>query len=86
MIFLVIWIISGFIGMAVGSSKNRAGFGFAMGLLLGFIGWIIVAVMPEAPSESTELKSKYVCPACRKPIDPKASICAVCKTKVVPQE
>ena len=47
---VVIWIIvSGGVGIAIGSSKGRATFGFFLGALLGFIGWIIVAVLE--PSE-----------------------------------
>lgn len=48
-VFLFFWIVGGGgIGAAIGSSKGRAGEGFALGLLLGFIGWIIVAVMPPS--------------------------------------
>lgn len=87
MAFLVIWIVMGFIGMAIGSSKGRGGFGFLMGLLLGFIGWIIVAVMPEAKQAPTTVAgtpTNVVCPHCRAPIDRRASVCATCRRDVKP--
>ena len=49
-------LIGGGVGVAIGSRRNRTGVGFALGLFLGFIGWIIVAVLPENPVRR--------CPAC----------------------
>jgi hypothetical protein len=46
MLFVLIWVIvGGGIGAAIGSPKGRGGVGFFLGLFLGFIGWIIVAVI-----------------------------------------
>lgn len=43
-----IWIFLGpLIGAAIGQTKGRAGAGFFFGLLLGPIGWLIVAVGPD---------------------------------------
>lgn len=42
---LVIWGFMAFIGAAIGSAKGKGGEGFILGLLLGPIGWIIVAAM-----------------------------------------
>lgn len=42
--FLVIWLVCGFLGAAIGNSKRmRAGGGFLLGFLLGPVGLIIVA-------------------------------------------
>jgi hypothetical protein len=51
---LVVWFLfwaalGGGIGLAIGHPKGHGGIGFVLGLLLGVIGWIIVAVMK--PSE-----------------------------------
>jgi len=35
------------IGAAIGSWKNRTGLGAVLGALLGFIGWIIIALMSK---------------------------------------
>ena len=48
-VVIVLLLVSGGIGAAIGSSKGHAGVGFVLGLLLGFIGWIIVAVMSPSP-------------------------------------
>ena len=48
-ILLVIFIFSALIGLAIGSSKGRGAAGFWLGGLLGFIGWIIVALMSPTP-------------------------------------
>jgi hypothetical protein len=51
-LFLLIWIgIGGGIGAAIGSSRGRGGLGFALGVLLGFIGWIFIAVMEPSAEE-----------------------------------
>jgi len=55
---LIVWFLfwalaGGGIGYAIGQSKGLGGTGFILGLLLGFIGWIIVAVME--PSEEVRL-------------------------------
>lgn len=42
--FIVVWLIFGVIGAAVGASKNMGCAGFLLGLLLGPIGIVIVAV------------------------------------------
>lgn len=47
----VIWLVSallcGCIGMALGSTVDRGGMGFILGLLLGPIGWIVVLLLPR---------------------------------------
>jgi len=51
---LVFFAIGGLIGLAIGSSKGRGAAGFWLGGFLGFIGWIIVAVM--SPSSEVEAR------------------------------
>jgi hypothetical protein len=49
---VVIWIIvGGGVGIAIGLSKGRATLGFFLGALLGFIGWIIVAVLEPSKKQ-----------------------------------
>jgi predicted lipid-binding transport protein (Tim44 family) len=44
--FFLFWCgIGGLVGALIGSGKGRAAAGFWLGLLLGIIGWIIVAFM-----------------------------------------
>src|ERR1700687_1717754 len=57
---LVLWlwaILGALIGAAIGQRKGRAGAGFFFGLILGPIGWLIIAVGPDlrqkVPASST---------------------------------
>jgi hypothetical protein len=53
-IFLLLWAaVGGGVGALIGKSKGLGGTGFALGLFLGFIGWIIVAVMEPSQEERT---------------------------------
>jgi hypothetical protein len=49
MIFVITWLVCAFVGWRIGSSKGRAGAGFTLGLLLGVIGIIVIAVMRPRP-------------------------------------
>ena len=71
--FLVLFLVMGLIGWAIGESKNRGGLGFILGFFLGFIGWIIVAVLPMAG---------VVCPHCRSTIDASATVCPKCTRQI----
>lgn len=56
-IFLLVIIapICGLIGAFCGKFKDRTGLGFALGFFLGPIGWILVLLIPAAPSGSEQL-------------------------------
>jgi hypothetical protein len=51
--FVAVWLalalVGGAVGYAIGNNKGQGAVGFWLGLLLGFVGWIVVAVME--PSE-----------------------------------
>lgn len=50
--FLLLWIILGaLIGALVGGKKGRPGAGFAFGLLLGPLGWLVVYLGPDHSDE-----------------------------------
>lgn len=66
---VIVGIICAFIGGSMNSSKGRSyGEGFALGLLLGFIGLIIVAVLPKTDKAIEESKindgTGKKCPYC----------------------
>ena len=45
-LFFLFWCgVGGLVGALIGSGKGRAAAGFWLGLLLGVIGWIIVAFL-----------------------------------------
>jgi hypothetical protein len=53
-------LIGGGIGYLIGQSKGLATVGFCLGALLGFIGWIIVAVMEPSPEERLRRDAELV--------------------------
>jgi hypothetical protein len=46
LIFILVWAACAWGGYAIGKGKNRETLGLVLGLLLGIIGIIIIAVMP----------------------------------------
>lgn len=54
-VIVVAWIVIGaWVGGLIGASKGRTDEGVLWGVLLGVIGWIIVAVMPATPDKLAE--------------------------------
>ena len=51
-------VISGVIGVFLGSSVNRGGAGFFLGFFLGPIGWIIVLLLPRETSNSPQTQAQ----------------------------
>jgi hypothetical protein len=49
-LYVVVWsIFGGLIGALIGRGKGRTAAGFWLGLLLGWIGWIVIAVTSRTP-------------------------------------
>jgi hypothetical protein len=45
-VVLAAMLVFGGIGLVIGKPRDLAGVGFVLGFFLGFIGWIVVAVLP----------------------------------------
>lgn len=72
---LVLMVLQTALGAAIGHKKNRLAYGITLGLLLGFIGCIIVAC-----SKADDSNTHYDCPACGERILMTARVCKHCKT------
>ena len=72
--YLLLWcLIGGLIGLLIGQTKGRAGAGFFFGMLLGPLGWLVVAAGPS-------LKPK--CPDCGGVIVEGARKCKNCGSEL----
>lgn len=70
MLFIA-WITSGLIGYLIGNGKGEGGKGAILSLLLGPIGWLIVAISDGDRKSCPHCKSKIskdatTCPQCHK--------------------
>ena len=66
---VVIAVVGGLVGLVIGQFKNKPTTGFLLGLLLGPIGWLIMAVIPNSGPK---------CPACKGVINSGATKCVNC--------
>lgn len=88
MTFVIVWIICAFIGMGIGKGKGKGGAGFALGLFLGPIGIVIIALMKEntVEVEAMALSSgeSRKCPFCAELVKREALICKHCGKELPP--
>lgn len=85
--FLVVWVVMAIIGAMIGSSKGMGSAGFFLGLLLGPIGWIIVAVLQPSTATADRVavgEGRRPCPHCAEFIRPEANVCRFCGRDVEP--
>lgn len=69
MVWIFVWlVVGGLVGAVIGSAKGNGGNGFALGCLLGPIGWII-AVLLDYPRK---------CPDCQCGVPEGAAVCKGC--------
>ena len=72
--FLFIWAIMALVGYLIGKSKSRPTAGFIWGLLLGPIGWLIIAIGPDMGPK---------CPECKGDVVPGARKCKNCGSDLI---
>lgn len=81
-------IIDTLIGAWIGSTKGRTSIGATLGLLLGPIGWIIIALLSEAQEPTTSrVTSRHAsrgrpCQFCGVLVTQGNSICTACGSKI----
>lgn len=67
-ILIILWLASAWLGHYLGRQRGRPATGCLAGLLLGPIGWVLVALERRGP-----------CPHCRQIIDSRATVCPHCQ-------
>lgn len=88
MIYVVIWIVCGFIAGAIAQGKGQSvGGALILGFLFGPIGVLIVALSGTNTKalEQSQLASGAVrkCPHCAEMIRPEATICRYCQQPAI---
>ncbi len=73
-IILISGLFGGLIGYSIGNKKGQPGAGFFLGLLLGPIGWLIIALSKD--------KNKKPCPFCKEPTHKDATVCSHCQKEL----
>ncbi len=68
---VVFWLLCAIVATVLGAQKNAALTSFVAGLLFGPLGILVVVISAGNTKR---------CPACRKNVDPKATICPYCRT------
>jgi hypothetical protein len=61
--------LAGAVGAAIGQSKGKTSYGLLLGLLLGPLGWLLVAASPSGHPK---------CPACKGDVVTGATKCKNC--------
>jgi hypothetical protein len=75
---IFLWIVPVFVAVSQGRPKDRAG--LAYGIVLGWIGVVILAFLPPRRGD------KYVdCPFCKEIIRRDALVCAHCQRELRPR-
>ncbi len=77
LLVLVLWVVPIFVGAAIGKPKRRSG--AVYGLLLGWLGVVILAVLPPAADRSGRTGE---CPFCKERMRSDATVCPHCQRDV----
>ena len=78
---LVLWVVPIIVGISLGSRKGRGGLGFALGIFLGWLGVLIIALTsPTAEARRIEaLSYGFACPFCQEIVRQGATVCPHCQ-------
>jgi hypothetical protein len=72
---IILWVVPIFVTVSMGRAKNREG--WAYGVFLGWLGVIILALLPPLAFASDVHETKR-CPDCDEAIRENANVCRFC--------
>lgn len=88
-VIAIVWVAPIFVAASVGNPKGRAG--WLYGILLGWLGVLLVALLPPKPHVQVAIQqerqlemSHRQCPHCMEPMNREASVCPHCRMQSVP--
>ena len=86
LMLLVFWVAPIWVATSIGKSRGRQLLGFLLGIVLGWIGVIIIAVLEPTAEfrREMDLKDGFPCPFCMEPVRTGASVCPHCRRDLPP--
>lgn len=84
---LVFWVAPIWIAASLGKSRGRYLLGFVLGIALGWIGVIIIAILEPTAEfrREMDLQEGFPCPFCMEPVRNGASVCPHCRRDLPPR-
>jgi len=76
-------LIGGLVGALIGRSRGRLVDGLGWGIILGPIGWLIVALGPDVKIAQAAMRMRK-CPSCAELVQPDAKVCKHCGRDINP--
>jgi hypothetical protein len=85
-IVLFMWIAPIWISVHLGNAKGQPLLGWLLGLVLGWIGVIIMLIVPPSleAQRREALAAGFPCPYCREPVRYGAIVCPHCRRDLKP--
>lgn len=80
---IILWVVPIFVAYAIGKPKHRAG--AVYGIFLGWLGVLILALLPASPAMRTAPTGLYrECPHCKEDMRRDARVCPHCRNESEP--
>ncbi len=83
---LALTVAAVWVSVHLGNKKGLAVLGWILGILLGWIGVVIMLIIPASPEAQRReaLRSGFACPYCQEPVRHGASVCPHCQRTLGP--
>ncbi len=83
---LILWVAPIWAAASLGKSRGRLGLGLLLGIVLGWIGVLLIAVLGQTPEaqRAALLKEGFPCPFCQEPVRNGATVCPHCQRDLPP--